>query len=90
MADADVESVEGKKLRQATIERMVRRWRQEVPFPRRHLERVMDEGDAGVFSAFFDRENSYREAHPPIAAWLAMMDMRDTHRAIRDNRPAQS
>lgn len=83
MADQDVESVEAKKLRNANIERMARRWREEVPFPRAHLEHVTAEGDAGVWTTFYARENTHRDPRPPFASWMAMMDMSEIHRAIK-------
>lgn len=81
MTDTDVESIEGKKLRHATIERMARKWRDEVRFPRAHLEHVTGEGDQSLLVDFHHREKY--APHNTLAGVLARWEITEIVNCIR-------
>ena len=87
MADHDVESVEAKKLRSATMERMRRRWLHERPNPHAHLTcGVTAEGDPSVLLAFYERERwkaEHQRSHCSVGVVLAIEDIIDMADAVR-------
>ena len=87
MADQDVESVEAKKLRNATMERMRRKWLRENPNPHAHLlVGVTAEGDHSVLLAFYERERwkaEHQRSHCSVGVILAIEDIIDMADAVR-------
>jgi hypothetical protein len=82
MADHDVESVEAKKHRHATIERMAQRWREKVPFPRAHLAKCTGQGDPLVLRNFYGAASFAYRTRPTLPVWMAMLDLLETWKAV--------